>query len=117
MDTLKLSSNWDLMADANGNIAVATGSEAIIQDVSSAIRLFIGELWYDTTQGIPYFSGILGQGVNRALIQSAMEEAALAVPGVVKVQVTLNELDRKTRLLTGSVKVIDTNGQELGATF
>lgn len=116
MNTLLLNENWDLTADANGNIAVATGGYAIAQDVASAIRTVLGELWYDTTQGVPYFSDIMGRKVSLLMIQNYLNNAALLVPGVVKVQTTLDPLT-SNRLLTGSVKVIDTNGQELNVTF
>ena len=56
MNTLLLdASAWDLVLDANGDIALAAPPYAVAQDVASAISLFLGELWYDTTQGVPYF--------------------------------------------------------------
>ena len=116
MNTLMLTSNWDLTADASKNIAMATNGYAIAQDVASAIRTVLGELWYDTEQGVPYFSDILGRKVSLLMIQNEFNNAALRVPGVVKAQSTLNPLT-SNRTLTGSVKVIDTNGQELNVTF
>ena len=62
MNTLLLDrATWDLCLDAAGNIATASEPYALAQDASSAIRLFVSEAWYDTTQGIPYFTNILGQ--------------------------------------------------------
>ena len=62
MKTLLLDrTQWDLVQDANGNIALATEPYARAQDVASACRLFRGELWYDTAAGIPYFEDILGK--------------------------------------------------------
>jgi hypothetical protein len=116
MNTLMLTSNWDLTADASKNIAMATNGYAIAQDVASAIRTVLGELWYDTEQGVPYFTNILGQRVSLSLIRNYFNKAALMVPGVVKAQTTLNPLT-SNRTLTGSVKVIDTNGQALSVTF
>ena len=40
--------NWDLCVDANGNIALCTEPYADVQDAACAIRLFAGELYYDT---------------------------------------------------------------------
>jgi len=51
---------WDLVIDSNGNIAMASPPYSLAQDVASAIKLFQGELWYDTSKGIPYFNEILG---------------------------------------------------------
>jgi hypothetical protein len=62
MDTLALDrTTWDLFLDARGDIAVASNPYSLAQDAASAIRLFSGELYYDTTQGVPYFGQILGQ--------------------------------------------------------
>jgi hypothetical protein len=50
---------WDLTLDINGNIAMASEPYAIAQDVASACRTFLGECYYDTSQGVPYFQGML----------------------------------------------------------
>jgi hypothetical protein len=48
--TLKLdTSTWDLMLDGQGNIAIATDSEAVAQDVASACLVFYGECYFDNT--------------------------------------------------------------------
>jgi len=116
MNTVQLSSPaWDFQLDANGNIALATGANAIAQDVASAISTFLGEVYYDTTQGIPYFSNVLGQQYSSSLVQSLLIQAALTVPGVVSAKATITSF--KNRKITGTVTVIDTNGQALGVTF
>ena len=54
MNTLYLDpQSWDFVLDAAGNIAMAKDPYAKAQDVSSACRLFAGELYYDTEKGIP----------------------------------------------------------------
>lgn len=45
---------WDLVLDAAGNIAVAQEPYSLAQDAASAIKLFAGEYYWDTTLGIPY---------------------------------------------------------------
>lgn len=120
--TLKLSSAWDLMVDGLGNIAVQDASAplnaaaAVAQDVASIVRTVQGELYYDTTQGIPYFTSILGQNFSPQLFQAFAAQAALSVPGVQQVQVNLDSVT-SLRSLTGSVKVIDENGQTSNAHF
>ena len=81
---------WDLCVDANGNIAVASEPYSLAQDAASAIRLFQGELWYDTTQGVPYWGQILGQWPPVAVMKAAFISAALTVPGVVSAQCFIN---------------------------
>lgn len=92
---------WDLCLDAAGNIAVATEPYSAAQDVASAIRLFSGELWYDTTAGVTYFQQILGHFPPPSLIQAKMVEAALTVPGVTAAQCDLQPIDHRT--LAGQV--------------
>ena len=61
MNTLLLDRTvWDLVLDAGGNIARASNPYAVAQDVASAIKLFRGELFYDTAKGIPYWTEVLG---------------------------------------------------------
>jgi len=107
--------NWDLCVDAAGNIAVADEPYRIAQDVASAIKTFAGEVWYDSTLGIPYFSQILGQHPPLSLFQEYMVNAALSVDGVAAnppPQCIVTEFDTGTRTLTGSVTFTDTSGNQ-----
>lgn len=85
MKTLLLDvGEWDLVLDVFGNIAVATNPYSLAQDASSAARLFQGELWYDTTKGVPYWSSILGVSPPPiSLMKAKYIEAAKTVPDVV----------------------------------
>jgi hypothetical protein len=108
-------STWDLILDASGNIAMAQEPYSISQDVASAIKLFAGELYYDTAQGIPYFDQILGQRPDLSYMQSQFEAAALTVPDVVSAKATISFY--KDRSIGGQVLVIDTTGQSHNVTF
>ena len=115
MNTIQLSPAWDLTLDANGNLAMATGPGAIAQDVASAISLFAGELLYDTSQGLPYLSEVFGPGYAPALVRSLLEQAALAVPGVVQAQASITAFNQGQ--ISGSIRVIDQDGQAIGVHF
>lgn len=106
---------WDLVLDASGNIACASEPYARTQDVACACRLFVGELWYSTKKGIPYFAEILGQRPPFSLIKEYLSRAAMTVPGVVSVQVVISGLSR--RQLTGQIQFIDEDGAKQGVTF
>lgn len=114
--TLQLSSSWDLMLDGHGNIAMIGDSAAIAQDVGSAVYTFLGEVWFNTSVGLPYFAQILGQPLNAPLFSSLYNQIALTVPNVVKAQTTFTALT-PTRRLSGTIKVIDTAGQAIDAQF
>lgn len=73
---------WDLIADANRNIALAKPPYALAQDVASACRVFLGEVYFDDSQGVPYLQEILGKTPPLNIMQSAIAAAALTVPDV-----------------------------------
>jgi hypothetical protein len=106
---------WDLVLDASGNWAMGSNPYAIAQDVASAIKLFLGELYYDTTKGIPYFQQILGQWPPLALVRTRIEAAALTVPEVVQARCVITAFEG--RIISGQVFVIDRTGQEHNITF
>jgi len=117
MNTLLLStpseeepSGWDLTVDSRGNIALATGHYAIAQDVASAVRLFQGELWYDTTQGLPYFEEVLGKRPSIEFMKAMFVEAGLAVPAVVSIKCFLTGPGRP-RVVGGQMQITDNTGK------
>jgi hypothetical protein len=107
--------NWDLCVDANGNIAVASNPYAYAQDASCAMRLFAGELYYDTTQGVPFFSQILGHWPAPNVLKAYMTQAALTATGVATAVMYFGSwTDRK---VTGPVYVTSETGVTVSATF
>lgn len=106
---------WDLVLDASGNIAVCTEPYAIAQDVACACRLFAGEIWYDQTQGVPYFSEILGHQPPLSLVRQRLIEAAMTVTGVVSAQVIINSFSGRS--ITGQVQFTDATGASQNVSF
>jgi len=121
--TLQLNpATWDLTLNANNNIALlsepssallASGATLPItpesQGAACAIRLFLGEYWWDTTKGVPYLSKILGQNPPLALLKQYLVTAALTVDNVASAQVFISSFDA-TRAVTGQVQVISGTG-------
>ena len=71
--------NWDLVVDAFGNIAVATEPYSLAQDAASAINTWLGEVYFDSTLGVPWLPGILGSSpLPLALLKAQLVEAAEA---------------------------------------
>lgn len=105
---------WDLTLDVSGNIAAATDPYSLAQDAASAIRLFLGELWYNTTKGVPY-KQILGQAPNISYLKSKFVAAALTVPGVVAAVCFITSIEG--RKVSGQVQVTDENGVITAAAF
>jgi len=105
----------DLVVDIAGNIAVASDPYSIAQDAASAIRLFIGELWYDTSKGVTYWSQVLGHAPPMSLVKQKMVEAALTVPEVVSAQCFISSFSE--RGIKGQVQITDSRGQTSAASF
>lgn len=115
MNTLLLDqSTWDLCLDANRNIAMASDPYAIAQDVASAVRTFLGECWYDTTLGVPYFTEVLGQWPPVRLVKSLIEDAAMTVPEVTAAQCVITSFTG--RALAGQIQVT-ANGTTFPVSF
>ncbi|MFY2587437.1 hypothetical protein [Achromobacter xylosoxidans] len=116
MNTLLLDRTaWDLVLDAAGNIAMASNPYAVAQDVASAIKLFRGELFYDTAKGIPYWTEVLGQLPPLALVREWLRAAALTVPDVADAVPAITAFEN--RRLSGYVEVTLTNGKTSTITF
>lgn len=101
--------NWDLLTDSAGNLAVASDPWSVAQDVASAVRVFQSELWYHTNIGIPYFQQILGHLPPAALLKSLIAARAATVPGCNNPVVFLAALQGRT--LTGQIQFTDSNGK------
>lgn len=109
MNTLLVDlTSWDLLTDAGNNIAVATPPYATAQDVASAVRTFLGEVWYDTRLGIAYFQEILGKTPPLTLFQEMIATAAKTVPTVASAECTITAFE--DRRVTGQVTFTTTNG-------
>ena len=115
MDMIYLDSQtWDLALDASGNIALCTKPFALALAASCACRTFIGECWYDTTIGVPYWQDILGLAPPLQLLKQYLIDAALTVPGIVDAQVYITQVGRA---ISGQVQVTDTAGNLSAANF
>lgn len=112
MRTLLLNqADWDLCVDAAGNIAICDIPYAQAQDVASAIKLFLGELWYDTTKGVPYWQDILGHFPPVPIMKADWVKAALTVPGITAAVVFITGATK--REVFGQVQVRNDQGAQL----
>lgn len=116
MKTLLLDTvSWDLVLDVYGNIAVASNPYALAQDAASAIRLFQGELWFDTAPGVPYFTDILGKSPPLSLMRARFEAAAKTVPEVAAATCVIASV--AGRRVTGQVQITASDGRTSSAGF
>jgi hypothetical protein len=102
---------WDLCKDINGNIAMASDPYSIAQDVASACRTFLGEVYYDTTQGVPYFQEDLGQNPPISVLKAGQIAAALTVPEVQSAVVYISGVTGRN--VSGQIQCATTSGTDL----
>lgn len=115
MNTIQLDSDWDLLI-TDGTLTVATGNLALVQDVASACRTFLGEVWYaPLTQGVPYYQQILGRRVSLQLVKQAEVTNGMLTPGVGAIKCFLTGPD-KSRRVGGQLQVFNAGGQLAGVT-
>ena len=94
---------WDLSLDASGNIAIASETYQQAQDIASACRVFVQDMYFNQTDGIPYLSDILGKGrYPLSLYRKYLTDAALGVDGVTGATVDLYIADN--RVVRGQIK-------------
>lgn len=116
MKTLLLDNTlWDLCLDSSGGIAVAEEPYAIAQDVASACKTFLGECWYNTALGVPYYQQILGHEPPLSFIKSQLAAAALQVPGCNEPVVFFTGF--VNRALTGQIQFVDDTGATVTTQF
>lgn len=112
MSTLLLShDDHDLMADAYGNIAMASTPYAYSQDVATASLMFKGEHVYYGGVGIPYFQEILGHRSPISIIKGHYEKAALSVQGISRAEAVLTT--DKARGLNGEIRCSTVDGENI----
>ena len=105
-DTLLLDqSAWDLVLDINGNIALAGAPYSYAQDVASAVRTFLGECWYDTSLGLPYWQQILGKLPPAAYIEQMISIQSLTIPNVISAEAAI--VDFTDRDVRGVILITD----------
>ena len=107
---------WDLVLDANHNLAVCTDTYQVLQDVATAIRTWYGEAWYDTSLGVPYDDGIFDGTTPLPILKSNAERVALTVPNVAQAQ-CLFVLPTKSREIRGAIAITLTSGETASVNF
>lgn len=108
--------NNDLAVDSDGNIQISTGSYALALAAACAIRTFQGEVFYDVTQGLPYFTEIIGKNPPLEYVRMQVTTAALnSDPDIVAAQAYFSSLT--SRNLSGQVQVSDSTGKIAASSF
>ena len=89
----------------------------LAQDVASACRTVLGEVYYDTTLGVDYFGQLFGQTPPASVFQEQFVNAATSVAGVVSASCTIESYAASTRAVVGQVTFTDVNNNTQTVSF
>lgn len=107
-----------------GDLMLTDGQVTLTEDLQTSVmqhlyvrlRLFLGEWFLNTAEGIPYFTRILVKNPSLSLITSIFRRVILETPGVASVSNLKVELDGATRTLSmTSFEITLTDGAVLTA--
>lgn len=71
----------DIYLDAQGNIAVVYNQDAVLQACAQAAQTVLGEMIYNTTDGIPFFEAVWVGVPNIQQYAASLRSAFLNVGG------------------------------------
>jgi hypothetical protein len=77
--------NNDLYIGPDGNLAIFTGIEAVLNNCATAAKAQLGEMIFAVDQGIPNFQTIWVGNPNIPQFESALRTTLLGVDGVIEI--------------------------------
>lgn len=105
----------DIYLDSNGNLALSSGLQAILENCSQAAKTRLGELVLNTQQGIPYFTTLfIGVPLVEAF-NAALTSAWLAVNGVLEVLSVVTTQSGNTFFYTATIRTSAGTGDVNGS--
>ena len=84
--TFGTNDNNDIYIGGNGNLAVFSGLDAVMDACETASKAQLGEMVLATELGMPNFQTIWVGSPNYAIFQNYLRNTLLSVPGVLEVQ-------------------------------
>lgn len=75
----------DIRLDADHNLWMVTGAQAVGQHARARLKLHHGEWFLDTEAGVRWLDEVLGQGFSEALADAVIKESILGTDGVTEI--------------------------------
>lgn len=108
--TFAVNSNNDLYIGKDGNLAIVSGLEAVLQNCEHAAKTTLGELVLQTNVGIPDFQVVWNGVPNIQQFDAALRQALLAVDGVVEVVSLITTRDADKLVYQATIRTIYGSG-------
>lgn len=90
----------------NGELSLVSGIDAVRQDVEIKLSTWLEETPYDRSAGLPYLQVFFVRGVSVQAIRFAVQSKIESIDGVTDVLELDVELDRATRVITITGRVV-----------
>lgn len=110
----------DFLLDGDGDIdltnfdfSLIAGPDEIAQRILIKLKMYTGELFYNTRFGVPYYQEILGKNRDIGIVESLLKEAIVKVEGVKRLLEFSMDYIPAPRQLTVSFLVQLFNDEEL----
>ena len=100
--TYALNEENDIYLDAQGNIAMVDGADAVIQTIQTNIGLWLGEYAFNTSIGVNY-PNMLGELPNQPYATDQFNNATIAVPYVAAVNNIAYSFNPQTRTFNTTI--------------
>jgi hypothetical protein len=95
----------DIYLDGNGNLAIKSDEQAILDILTNRIRTKKYEVQYDMNKGIPYFETIFANTGLLGLWRSYVIEEIERTSGVISVESLLYSLDEGNKKLSYTCQI------------
>lgn len=95
----------DIYLDDNGNLAVKSDEQALLDILTNRIRTKKYEVQYDMNKGVPYFETIFANTGLLGLWRSYVIEEIERTSGVISVESLLYSLDEGTKKLSYTCQI------------
>ena len=94
----------------NGLLSFVTGRDAIRQHLEMRLRTFLEEYVYDRSAGVPWVQVVFKRNTSLASVDAILRQVITATPGVEEVIELSLDVNRSTRVLTGTGRVRSSEG-------
>jgi hypothetical protein len=98
-----------------GRACFLSGREAVAQAIKTKLKLFQGDFWEDTSDGLPFFQEIAGQK-DKATIDLLFQARVLQTPEVASIASFTSELGADRRY-TATMTVTTNTGETVEVTI
>jgi hypothetical protein len=106
MTTIRIGQDNDIQID-NNNLTLIEGREEIAQVLRQRLRVFLGEWFLDTREGIDYYGQILKKLPDPGQVDSLFKNEILTSPGVIELIDFNLEIEGRQLQLTFTARTAD----------